>query len=78
MNFCLGTAFAAGLLLGAFFGGLWWTIIRAFHQNGRRFGSSGVLLRMSLTTGFILSGAIIGSGGCCVYLAFSGTLRRGA
>ena len=37
----LASSLAAGVLLGAmFFGGLWWTVKRAFPPTSERFGSS--------------------------------------
>ena len=55
----LAPPLAAGLLLGAFFfGGLWWTVIRAFSSQRPAlwfFGS--MLLRMSITlVGFYFVG----------------------
>ncbi|HTV30462.1 MAG TPA: ATP synthase subunit I [Xanthobacteraceae bacterium] len=55
----LAPPLAAGLLLGAvFFGGLWWTVIRAFSSQRPAlwfFGS--MLLRMSITlAGFYFVG----------------------
>ena len=56
----LASPLAAGLLLGAlFFGGLWWTVIRAVSSQRPAlwfFGSS-LLLRMSITlAGFYFVG----------------------